>query len=113
LPRRHNIEGNSKFQSLIGNASSIPRDGIIELLFGKEYLESREQSEAEKILNDIELFIEQNKNSGNFAKVWIMDFALDIDDKNVFQVDAGKCFLFRELERSPILKYIYSPLSGY
>jgi len=98
---------------LIGNASLIPRDGIIELLFGKEYLESRELSEAEEVLKDIEQFVEQNENSGYSVKVAIMDFALDInDEKGLFDMSPSKCFLSSEPERIAMLKFIHSP-PGY
>jgi hypothetical protein len=64
LPHHCNVEDIPGFQSLIGDAAEIPPDGLIQFRFCKNYLESKELSEAIQTMKDLEQFVQLNKESG-------------------------------------------------
>jgi hypothetical protein len=100
LTQRCNAEDITGFQSLIGDVAFIPRDGLIELLFSKEYVESMELSQARRNFEAIEQFIERRKESGNFIKVNIIDFVLNSKIELVYNwYGKYSCSIWLELSK--------------
>jgi hypothetical protein len=73
---RFNVEDTPKFRDVIGDASTIPQDGRIDLLFRKAYLESCEGADAEKAFEEIQAYVQTlvHLPPRKRARFSIMDF---------------------------------------